>query len=154
MHTEWMWLWLKDRGSSCKHWTASFSLDQARFSNRASKSGEQTILCLTVPSTDKSPVLPSVPTETSSWLIKGCGRKERDVKTYKHNWGDKEAERDCKQTWKKEHDVPSDTSRVTCPSMSCTLPDFLTSIFPIGPSRRSFKLQQFSSACSSCCVWK
>lgn len=34
--------------------------------------------------------------------------------------------------------------------MSCTRPDFLTSIFPTRPSRRSFRLQQFSSASSSC----
>lgn len=39
---------------------------QALLSSRASKSGEQTILCLMFPNTDRSPVLPSVPIETSS----------------------------------------------------------------------------------------
>lgn len=53
-------------------------------------------------------------------------------------------------TWRKEHDVPRDTSRVTCPSMSCTRPDFRTSIFPTMPSLRSFRLQLLSSASSSC----
>lgn len=38
--------------------------------------------------------------------------------------------------------------------MSCTRPDFLTSIFPTRPSRRSFRLQQFSSASSSCFTTK
>lgn len=77
-------------------------------------------------------------------------RDTLEMLTSKH----KQVERHCKHTWKKEHDVPRDTSRVTCPNMSCTRPDFLTSIFPIWPSRRSFRLQQFSSACSSCWISK
>lgn len=40
---------------------------QALFSRRAWKSGEQTNLCLMCPSTDMSPLLPSVSTETSSY---------------------------------------------------------------------------------------
>lgn len=41
--------------------------DHHLLSSRDSKSGEQTILCLTFPNTVISPVRPSVSTETSSW---------------------------------------------------------------------------------------
>lgn len=110
MHTGWTRLWFKDVGSSCRRWTAVFSLDQERFSSRASKSGEQTILCLTVPSTDKSPVLPSVPTETSSWWTKGWERNEKKIKcehTNTKRWTSR---------WRKTANKPgrkSTTSRAT-----------------------------------------
>lgn len=53
-------------------------------------------------------------------------------------------------TWRKEHDVPRDTFSVTWPNISCTRPDFRTSIFPMRPSLRSFRLQLLSSFSSSC----
>lgn len=125
---------------------------QALLSSRASKSGEQTILCLTFPNTVKSPVLPSVPIETSSWeqnrkKTKAC---QKCYQCWFYDNTSRETHQYQYHTWRKEHDAPRDTSSVTCPSMSCTRPDFLTSIFPTRPSRRSFRLQLLSSASSSC----
>lgn len=155
MHTEWT-LVVEGPGKFMQVWNSRFQLGSSKVLQQGLKVRRTNHFVLNS-SQYWQVASSSVCANRNQFLVDKRVRKKwkaNKMLTYKHRTVDGESARHCKQTWKKEHDVPSDTSRVTCPSMSCTRPDFLTSIFPIWPSRRSFRLQQFSSACSSCCVWQ